>query len=158
MARLVIVNPSERGDHQRYRPYNRTRRYVLSFGAIGTTHLMVWGRGIEDALESAADWLADNAPGHIMTHDSEELQELFNEAMQELYPHAESIDDLDESEVSACQEKATADLTYTEAGYLTSYEWFITLDEHATREDVIAFVRDLDERNYGDEPTVAVAK
>lgn len=147
MAQLTILNPSDRSW--------QAKRWILRFGTVGSTYVMVWG-SLESALETAASWLADNAPGHIMTHDSDELQELFNEAMQELYPHAESIDDLDESEVSACQEQATADLTYTEAGYLTSYEWDIVMSPDNSRADVRAFIADLNRRNYGDEPTVAL--
>lgn len=157
MSELIIVNPSARGNHQERRWFDTEPRFILWFGACAPTYLMVWG-DLENALETAADWLADNAPGLIMTHDSEELQELFDEAMAELYPEAESIDSLDSHQVDACQEKATADLTYTEAGYLTSYEWGIALDEHATRADVKAFIEELESRHYTDDPVVQVAK
>ncbi len=147
-APLVVVNPSERDytDH----------RFVLSFGAVGTTHLLVWGH-LDDALETAAEWLAEHAPGHIMAHDSDELQELFNEAMGELYPESESIDDLDPEQVERCQEQATADLTYTEAGYLTSYEWFITL-ENPTRSELKSFISELAERHYSDGPVCDITR
>ena len=58
MAQLTIINPSNR-DYARH-------RYVLSFGAHACTHLMVYASSLDSALEECADWLADNAPGHIM--------------------------------------------------------------------------------------------
>ena len=86
----------------------------FQFGAVGTIHVLiwdVWNEGLEGSLEAAAEWLAENAPGHLVSN--EELQELFDEAEAE---------GLDEDEAI---EQATADLTYTEAGHLTSYEWWV---------------------------------
>jgi hypothetical protein len=148
MSQLVLVNPSDKS-------WTR-HRYVLSFGAVGTTHLLVWGNGLDDALEEAAEYLADNAPGHIMRHDSDELGELLNEAMGELYPQYDSFEALTSELQWACEEKATADLTHTEAGYLTSYEWFVTLED-PTRAELKAFIASLEARHYSDEPVVKVA-
>ncbi len=89
--------------------------YYFTFGAVGATHLLVWSaynEGLEGALEEAAEWLAEEAPGHITS--DEEIRELIEEA------EAEGLDE------EAAYEQATADLTYTESGYLTSYEWSVT--------------------------------
>jgi hypothetical protein len=96
----------------------RVGLWHFTFGAYGSTHVFVWAgpahRALDDALEEAASWLADNAPGHLST--DEEMQELYDEAREELG------DDADEDEI---REQAEADMTYTESGYLTSYEWFV---------------------------------
>lgn len=85
--------------------------YALQFGAYGTTRLLVWADHLENAIEPAAEWLATYAPGHISTEDH--VQQLMREVLEE-------EPGLDEE---AAYEKATADLYYTESGYLTSYEW-----------------------------------
>lgn len=162
-APIVIVNPSDRGNHQS-RWGHDTPRFVLSFGAYGSTHLMVWGH-LEDALEEAADWLADNAPGHIMLHGhggdtrDPQLDELMAETCEELglaWPIPDDCDDM--QPYWDAEQTAYADLTYTERGYLTSYEWCITLDEHATRADVKAFIAELAVRHYGDGPVCDITR
>ncbi len=151
MAALHIINPENRETGR----YASTNRYVLWFGACGATYLMVWERSLDDALETCAEWLADNAPGLIEAHDSEHLQELYQEACEELFPGiAES--DLEDEQRWEAQEQATADMTYTESGYLTSYEWGIVFDEGADRADVKAWIADLVARHYSDDPAIAV--
>ena len=74
--------------------HHRGRHF--QFGAYGTKHVFVWAgpahRGIEDALEEAASWLADNAPGMFTDVGSEEDE---------------------------------VDMTYTESGWLASWEWHV---------------------------------
>lgn len=144
---LVIINPTDRDYY--------THRYVLSFGAYACTHLMVYASSLDDALEECAEWVTDNAPGHIMAHDSDELVELFEEARAELFGDTQATELSDEQRWE-CEEQATADLTYTESGYITSYEWTITLED-PSRAEIKAFIASLAERHYSDEPVVAVA-
>lgn len=114
-----IVIESEPDDRNPYVLVNPTswswarNLYAMHFGAYGTTRLLIWSNGYEDAAETAADWLSRYAPGHISTE--EHVAQLMKE-VQEDHP---GIDD------DLAYEKATADLTYTESGYLTSYEWTI---------------------------------
>lgn len=104
----VLVNPLE------YNNWTRTQLYAMHFGAYGTTCLLIWmDASIEDAAEVAAEWLVKYAPGHITT------EEHVGKLMEEVREEEPGIDD------EAAYEKATADLTYTEAGWLTSYEWTI---------------------------------
>jgi 8-oxo-dGTP pyrophosphatase MutT (NUDIX family) len=112
---------------------------------------MVWEASLEDALETAAGWLADNAPGLIMSPDDPELDVLYREACEELGEDPDSGEGPGDA-----WEQATADLTYTESGYLTSYEWGIVFDEGASRSDVKAWLADLAERHYSDTPLVSV--
>ncbi len=96
--------------------------FVFHFGAYGDTHVLAYGH-LENALEDAAAWLKDNAPGAFTEPDYEGVRaELSEDASgQQVTDHAE------------------ADLTYTESGWLCSYEWnFTTITDP---EDLLAFVR-----------------
>lgn len=135
MSKINVANPLAR-DMTRG-TYGRWQTYLFSFGAYGDTHVLTYGSGMDSALEEAAEWLADNAPGHLMAHDSEELSDLFTEAVQEFEEeHGREPDDEERCE---CFDKATTDLTYTEAGYLTSYEW--TVRENPSKADLIRLAK-----------------
>lgn len=112
--------------------------FVLWFGQCAPTYVLVYANDLDSALELAADWLADNAPGHLLKHSDPELQTLYAEACHELYgvELPAPFGCIDERQASA-YEQATADLTYTEAGYLTSYEWGIVA-ENPTKAHLIA--------------------
>lgn len=80
----------------------RYNRYLFSFGAIGTTYVLVYAGNIDDGLEIAAQWLADNEMwGHITLHTETDLG-------------------CDCSDPFECESH-----TYTESGWLTSHEWFV---------------------------------
>lgn len=137
MSKIVVVNPVERS-------WTRNR-YVLWFGACGPTRLMVWANGLEDALEEAAEWLAENAPGLIMTHDSEELRSLVREACEERGISYDDMpwrgdDDAQEAWNDAC-DAATVDHTYTESGWIPSWEWGICLED-PTRAELLEYAAD----------------
>jgi hypothetical protein len=88
----------------------------LVFGAVGSTIIVVRDSDLEDAIELAAGWLADNAPGHL-TEPEYELTEEGNCAIcgqDPAYDTCEHIRDAEE------------DLLYTESGWIVSYEWFMT--------------------------------
>jgi hypothetical protein len=94
---------------------------------------MIWADGLESAIEIAGEWLAEHAPGLIIRNDAPLLAELMGEACAEL-----GVDPSQPGgpEYDAAWEQATADLTYTESGYLTSYEWGIDLED-PTRAQVL---------------------
>lgn len=102
----------------------------FQFGAYAGTNVFVFAgpghRALEDALEEAAAWLEENAPGHIVTN--REIMDLVREVLEEQGKTEgewqRALEDRDEWAYEV-QEEATADLTYTEAGYLTSHEWFV---------------------------------
>lgn len=119
--KLEVVNGSDRS-------WTRSS-FVLWFGQCAPTFLLVFANGLEDALEEAAGWLADNAPGHIMEDWGDEHKALVREvcAEQEIaFP--EGFEALENEEQWAIAEQAEADLTRTESGFLTSYEWGIALE------------------------------
>ncbi len=136
VRRVEIANPCER-------TWQR-QSFVFWFGACGPTYVLAYGRGIEDALESAAGWLADHAPGLIMPPDSDELYDLELEAQRETcgveLPTYWERSPAVERCIARAQEVAVADLTYTESGYLTSYEWGIAL-ENPTPAELLDFVK-----------------
>lgn len=139
---ITIINPYEALAAARsklnigYQP-NPGNLWLFSFGAVGATHLAYWDDGVqhlEGSLEEVAGWLVDNAPGHIMEHDDPYLKELIEDVLKERgRTWKEFIDDVQsESWAQDVEQEAFADLTYTEAGYLTSYEWTVDeLDPHS---------------------------
>lgn len=132
-CQVVMINPTERNSHR--------HAYVLWFGTFGTTYLHVYASGLEDALEQCAEWLLEHAPGHIMIECGEEHTALVKEACEEVglaYPPADGAD-LDADGYCAAQDSAESDLTRTESGFLTSYEWGISLED-PTVEELYAFV------------------
>lgn len=136
MARKIhVINPSDKS--------YTNQRFVLWFGACAPTYILVYGH-LEDCLELAAEWLADNEPGHITTND--EIMELVREVLTDrvltegdyLAALEGTHETLSPDDAYEIEEQATADLTYTESGYLASYEWGIALD-NPTRTELIEF-------------------
>ena len=101
--RIEIANPAEKGFG--------TKPYLFQFGVFGTTSVLAYGYGIEEALEEAAEYLAKcEYFGHIT-------------------PHGEDLG-CDCADPYECDSH-----TYTEAGWLTSHEWFVG---DVTRDALIA--------------------
>lgn len=113
---LHIVNPSDKGW--------TSHRYILSFGAYGDTHLLVWANHLQDALDEAIDWLVDNAPGHIV---DDQVNEAYAEAIAEGKSEDEAYEIAEEDTTSGgnC------------GNHILSYEW--SMIEDPDRETVIRF-------------------
>lgn len=97
IERKIHVSPS----------YDRTARYnaIFWFNACAPTFVLASSyRGIEDALEEAADVLSSVSPGSFVEPD---------------YPPGFEWSE----ETAHVAEEAEADLTYTESGWLESWEW-----------------------------------
>jgi hypothetical protein len=115
---LILVNPSDRDwtEHD----------YVLCFGAYGWTKLRVWANSLEDALDEAVDWIADNEPGLLA---DDEVKEEFDRLCVErgIVDLAAAEDDV----LCAIQEEAEIDTTIAgDAGhYLYSWEWGIVAED-----------------------------
>jgi hypothetical protein len=89
--------------------------FAMTFGATGSSHVLVWANGVEDALEEAADYLEETGKsGHFVPEDI--MRQHYEEARAELGEGA------DEDAVS---QKAEEGLTYTESGYIPSHEWWV---------------------------------
>ena len=130
--KVWFVNPTEKGFYD-------GRSYVLWFGACGATYLHVYTRSLEDAIEQCAAWLAEHAPGHIMEHGCEEHTDLLREAFEDAGLEWTGDIDWEDAAQSEAAQNAEADLTYTESGYLTSYEWGIAL-ENPTAADLYQLI------------------
>lgn len=93
-------------------PSKDYKRFVLSFGAYGDTLLLVWADHLQDALDEAVDWIAENAPGLLA---DEQVNAAYNDAI------AKGLDD-----EQACQ---VAEVDMTCAGncgnFIPSWEWSV---------------------------------
>lgn len=141
---VTMINPTHRQWYARWggRGRDESDAYVLSFGAYGDTSLHVYADSLDTAIELAAGWLADHAPGYIMTEDSEDLADLRKEACEDAgltWPMPADLTPQAMEAYWAAFESAEADLTHTESGYLTSYEFTLAL-ENPTVEELYAFV------------------
>lgn len=123
----------------------RVGLWWFQFGPYTGTNVFVWAgpayRGLDDALEEAAGWLADNAPGHLLAPDDPHLKDLIKETLEDegktWKAWQQAIEDQEQWAYDV-EESAFADLTYTESGYLTSYEW--TVNELSSDDDLYAEV------------------
>ncbi len=117
----LVSNPTEYDYHGR--PGRPGSLWLFQFGAYADRRVLVWEDSLEDALEIAADTLLEHAPGTFTSN--EEIDELFKEALAEAV--AEGADTEDDDVIRKAQEQATMDLTYTESGYLPSWEWTVNV-------------------------------
>ncbi len=96
-------------------------RYILAFGAYATTYLYIFADSLEDALDEAGAWLAENAPGLL--------------ADQEVIDEYNCLKNAGASEEEA-REAAEVDTVILDGGhYLHSSEWTI-IAEDPSPEDV----------------------
>lgn len=133
---FILVNPTD------YNTYTRNAIFAFAFGAYGDTRLIVWEASghLEDALEVAGEWLAEHAPG-LLTSE-EEIGKLVQEAQEE-DPRASEEDAF---------ETATQDMTYTESGWIPSWEW--TVSEFSSGElydEALRASKEEYESEYGEE-------
>ena len=132
---IVIVNASDR-DWSRH-------SYLLSFGAYGWTRLLVWENSLDDAFETAAEWLVEHAPGHVVVMGSRDYDDLMREACEEsglewpIPPGALIDDDALAERYWQAEDAAMVDSYRTEAGWI--HEWSVALED-PTRADLAAYV------------------
>ena len=108
--------------------------FLFSFGAYGSTMCLVHAPAdhVNDALEDAAEWLKEAAPGMFC---DDQIYEAYREALNGREPG-----ECSDEECDAAREYAEQDCTYTESGWLPSYEWHV---DTVTRRDLLA-LRDRD--------------
>lgn len=93
---IPIANPDDRD-------WTKTA-YRFQFGAYGRVVVDVHHSGLEDALEEAAEWLSEHNPGIFTQYD--ELD--------------------DESKAHYMESGEVIDHTYTEHGFIPSWEWHVS--------------------------------
>ncbi len=81
----------------------------FDIGACGPTHIYVWEDSLEEALEIAAAYIRDRGWNGLFTEPE------LDDAREELGAQASD---------EAVFDAATQEMTYTESGYLLSYEWW----------------------------------
>lgn len=124
-------------------PRKDSQLFSFAFGAYGSTEVLVFASGVESGLETAADWLAEHEPGHLST--PKDMEEYYAEAAEELefaWPNDCEV------EARIITDHAECDMTYTEAGWLVSHEWFVNevaSDAPAFSEALITALLELEE-------------
>lgn len=125
---LVSVNPTD--------SHWTRHTYILWFGAYGDTKLLLWANSLDDALDEAVDWLAENEPG-----------QLCDNAVFEAYKES-LAGGMSEEEA---QEWAAQDTT--QAGnygnYILSHEWGIVAED-PDRETILELQERIVRKNIQD--------
>lgn len=153
---IHVVNPPGEGGSawmaKNGRPvYNYPRtRFLLAFGAYGWTKLLVWANYLEDALDEAIDWIADNAPGLLC---NDQVAEDYREALARLTEENAALPEeerrSEEDLESEAYDESTEDTTCggNAGDYILSHEWCI-MAEDPSREDLLQVMdRDREPKN-----------
>jgi len=100
-----------------------SNRFVLWFGNVGSTYLMVWADHLDEAFDEAMDWIAENEPGYLC---DEQVTESFLEAKAE----GRSDDDAFEDSLIDVSTGGNS------GNHVNSWEWGIALD-NPSREQIL---------------------
>ncbi len=108
---LIVLNPTDA---------SATRhRYILWFGAYGTTRFLVWANGLDDALDECVDYMAEAKNGMLGHIYDNEVFAAYKEALAAGKTEEEA------------QDYASEDMT--QAGnygnYIASWEWGIVAED-----------------------------
>ena len=123
-----IANPSDAGSYGGARGGARGQSlYRFHFGAYGARVVYAWDcHTMSDALEAAAEWCREHAPGVFTEPD-------YDGAAADIGAPEDWRDDPEWAD--KVRDRAEVDLTYTESGYIASWEWSVTevtdADEYA---------------------------
>lgn len=131
---VVIINPDESDDYKNRLGRTRFHKFVLSF-EFGT-NLMVYAYSLDDALEECGEYLAKHAPGLITPLFGDEMNDLLRDACKDAGIDFADFDSLEDEKKWDLQDKATADMSYTESGYIS--EWAVALED-PTRTELLEF-------------------
>ena len=149
MALDAVVNARDHAGYSQgiYR-YPR-HRYVLWFGSgYGpATNILVYADSLEAALGDAAQEIAERWPGLFTEPD---YQDAFEDLQQDgtipegwTWAMVSSMhpDTPPGRALQAVMEHAEADLTYTESGWIASWEWGIVAED-PTRKELLAIAHE----------------
>lgn len=115
---ITIVNATDRS-------WTR-HRYILWFGAYGTTRLMIYANSLNDALDEGIDWIAKHEPGLLADN---QVHEEYNRLIAK-----------GKSEEEAQEEASVDTICGGNAGnYLHSWEWGIVAED-PTRAEIKALM------------------
>lgn len=130
---------------------------VFSFGAYGCTMVAVINETLNDALETAAAWLAEYRPGLIEEDGSASRRASELDAYREVTGNGDADrvpDDLDDDTRERVWAMAETDMTYTESGWIPSWEWTMTdLDpSDPLHGKIVRKAMDAYRKEYGEDP------
>ena len=115
---------------------------MLWFGACAPTYVLAYSLSLEDALEDAAGALEDHGYKGLFTEP--EYEDAFNDLQREgkipadiTFCDIKTGGVIDDAYSEMVLTEAEQDLTYTESGYVASWEWGI-VNEDVTKEDILA--------------------
>lgn len=110
--------------------------FLFSFGAYGDTHVVVLAAHLEDALESALEWLDDNAPGLLHTIGPDEYEAAAKElGLDWSDARHDEMSEADQARVTEIAEADMTMVTHTTLEHgngIPSWEWHVrelTADE-----------------------------
>jgi 5'-deoxynucleotidase YfbR-like HD superfamily hydrolase len=105
-----------------------TCRFVFWFGVSSPTYILAYGRGIEDALDEAIEWVGNNKPGLLC---DKEVADLFKEYIAEGETE-EDAQNMSEADTYHCGDNNH---------YVNSDEWRIIF-ENPQRAELKAWLAD----------------
>lgn len=151
-----IANPEEADFYdEQYRRIHRkqTTLFRMWAGEGDSTHVYVWAGSFDDAFEEFAEWLDENAPGHLTDVTVDDLKEAAEALDIEWQEHWPDFEDRDFEKVA---ESAEADLTnighttLKHGQYLRSWEWGGE-EVHSEKERDIVLERSEQESHFDEE-------
>lgn len=126
---IRVANPSDKGFWK--------HTFVFAFGAYGWTKVLAYGDSMDSALDEAADWVEENAPGHMA---DDEVNEEYKRLIDEARNNNQDIEDEDVIE----QIRSEAEVDTLQAGNASHYfhSWEVNVvAENPTREELIELGR-----------------
>ncbi len=113
------INPGDRDS------YSNNSVFTFYFGAQSDTVVSVWAQAdhLEDALEMAAEHLAKVAPDVFA--DEPDHNQAAIELGIDLSQYTADMYDMPDDVMDRIRETAEVDMTYTESGWLLSWEWSV---------------------------------
>lgn len=133
-GRVVLANlPEYSWGSGHYRAW---KLFSLGFGAYGSTNVAVFANSLEDAVEESAAWLRDYAPGIFTDVTQDDIHDAQVELAEE---RGVNIQDMEDDDDLMCRvyDNATQDLTYTESGYIASWEWGFFMSEDSLQGEIL---------------------
>ena len=113
----------------------RTQRFVLWFGACAPTQVLVYADNLEDALEDAAQEIDDRGWKGLFTEPD------YEDAFRDLQRDGKIPAGITMEDIRTCDkyselvlQAAEEDLTYTESGYIASWEWGVVAEDPSREE------------------------
>ncbi len=137
--RVTIINPSDRWPSVCHR---RQHTFILAFGQVSATYLMVYADHLQDAFDECIDWLVDHAPGLLCDDEvAEEYERVFKEKYDEYLAAGKSEADAEEDARSEAWDQSEVDTSCggNASNRIMSDHWTIVAED-LTRKELDEFL------------------